>query len=353
MSLRSRVLQFPETIVTLGLSVLVVAALTALSLSGPGLAEPALASAPATPEAAASGYWLVGADGGVFNFGSAQFHGSAGSLHLNAPIVGMAATPDGGGYWLVASDGGVFTYGDAVFHGSAGALHLNAPIVGMAATPDGGGYWLVAPDGGVFTYGDAVFDGSTGALHLNAPIVGMAATPDGGGYWLVAADGGVFTYGDATFHGFDGSSAPQRTDRRHGGHARRWRLLARGLRRRRVHLRRRGVLWLDGRSAAQPASRGHGRNAWRLLARGVRRWDLQLRGRALRGLDGWHSTSTRRWSVRSSVKRMGRLRRFRRIGGTDRCRSPAGGGTGGLVRDGAAPVALHSSAGGSGGHPGR
>ena len=35
--------------------------------------------------------------------------------HLNKPIVGMAATPDGDGYWLVASDGGVFAFGDAGF----------------------------------------------------------------------------------------------------------------------------------------------------------------------------------------------------------------------------------------------
>jgi hypothetical protein len=32
---------------------------------------------------------------------------------------------------------------------------------------------------------------------------------------------------------------------------------------------------------------------------------------------------------------------------------PAGGGTGELVRDGAAPVALHISTGGSSGHPGQ
>ena len=74
----------------------------------------------------------------------------------------------------MASDGGIFTYGDAKFHGSTGALHLNAPIVGMAATPDGGGYWLVASDGGIFSYGDAPFYGSTGAIHLNAPIVAMS-----------------------------------------------------------------------------------------------------------------------------------------------------------------------------------
>ena len=204
MPLRSRVLQLVETAVPLSLSVLVIVALSAWSLSDPGPSGKALASTPATPTAsAASGYWLVGTDGGVFNFGDAQFHGSAGSLHLNAPIVGMATTPDGSGYWLVASDGGVFTYGDAVFHGSTGGLHLNAPIVGMATTPDGGGYWLVASDGGIFTYGDAVFHGSTGGLHLNKPVVGMAAAP-GGGYWLVASDGGVFTYGDAVFHGSTG-----------------------------------------------------------------------------------------------------------------------------------------------------
>jgi N-acetylmuramoyl-L-alanine amidase len=60
----------------------------------------------------------------------------------NAPIVGMAATPDGGGYWLVASDGGIFSFGDAHFYGSEGGVQLNAPIVGMAATPSGNGYWL-------------------------------------------------------------------------------------------------------------------------------------------------------------------------------------------------------------------
>ena len=121
------------------------------------------------------GYRLVASDGGVFSFGDAAFHGSTGALTLNAPIVGMAATPDGGGYWLVASDGGVFSFGDAAFHGSTGALVLNKPIVGIAATPDGGGYWLVASDGGVFSFGDAAFHGSAGALVLNKPIVGGAA----------------------------------------------------------------------------------------------------------------------------------------------------------------------------------
>jgi hypothetical protein len=44
----------------------------------------------------------------------------------------MAATPDGHGYWLVAADGGIFSFGDAGFHGSAGSdSHLPSPTVAM------------------------------------------------------------------------------------------------------------------------------------------------------------------------------------------------------------------------------
>jgi outer membrane protein assembly factor BamB len=168
-------------------------------------AGPAGLPGPPAPGPPRPGYWLVAADGGIFSFGGANFFGSTGSLALNRPVVGMAATPDHLGYWLVAADGGIFTFGDARFFGSTGAIHLNQPVVGMAATPTGQGYWLVAADGGIFTYGDARFFGSTGAIRLNQPVVGMAATPSGQGYWLVAADGGIFTYGDARFFGSTGA----------------------------------------------------------------------------------------------------------------------------------------------------
>ena len=148
-----------------------------------------------------NGYWLAASDGGIFSYGDAQFFGSMGGQPLNKPIEGIASTPNGQGYWEVASDGGIFSFGNAHFFGSTGGMRLNKPIVGMAATPDGLGYWLVASDGGVFTYGDSQFYGSTGSLVLNKPIVGMAAGPGGNGYWLVASDGGIFTYGSATFHG--------------------------------------------------------------------------------------------------------------------------------------------------------
>ena len=171
---------------------------------GTGLAAPIVGMA-ATPDGA--GYWLVASDGGIFSFGDARFHGSTGGVRLAQPIVGMAATPDGAGYWLVASDGGIFAFGDARFHGSTGGVHLSAPVVGMASTPTGRGYWLVASDGGIFTYGDARFYGSTGGVHLSAPVVGMASTPTGRGYWLAAADGGVFTFGNAPFEGSMGGQA--------------------------------------------------------------------------------------------------------------------------------------------------
>ncbi len=152
------------------------------------------------PSQGTEGFEATAADGGVFSFGAADFFGSMGGHRLDAPVMGMTSTPDGGGYWLVAADGGVFSFGDARFFGSMGGHRLDAPIVGMATTPDGGGYWLVAADGGVFSFGDAGFFGSLGGTHLDAPIVGMTAT-DGGGYWLVAADGGVFSFGDAGFFG--------------------------------------------------------------------------------------------------------------------------------------------------------
>ena len=158
----------------------------------------------ATPDG--NGYWEVASDGGIFAFGDAGFHGSMGAIHLNQPVVGIAATPDGNGYWEVAADGGIFAFGDAGFHGSMGAIRLNQPVVGIAATPDGNGYWEVAADGGIFAFGDAGFHGSMGAIRLNQPVVGIAATPDGNGYWEVAADGGIFAFGDAGFHGSMGAT---------------------------------------------------------------------------------------------------------------------------------------------------
>ncbi len=170
------------------------------------------------------------------------------------------------GYWSVASDGGIFNYGrPRPSTARPAACRLNAPMVGMAATPGGGGYWEVASDGGIFSYGNAPFHGSTGEPPPQQPVVGMAATPDGGGYWLVASDGGIFNYGDAGFYGSAGVDPPQQAHRGHGGHARRARLLAGGLRRRHLQLRRRRLLRLPRRPAPEQADRRHGGRAPRGL----------------------------------------------------------------------------------------
>ena len=162
--------------------------------------SPSIATAVGAAPDPSGGGWITSSNGSVSTTGGAPCYGSLTRQTLNAPIVGIAATPDGKGYWLVASDGGVFAFGDATFYGSMGGEPLNKPIVGMASTPDGKGYWLVASDGGIFTFGDATFYGSMGGKPLNQPIVGMASDPATGGYWLVASDGGIFSF-DAPFFG--------------------------------------------------------------------------------------------------------------------------------------------------------
>jgi hypothetical protein len=142
------------------------------------------------------GYVIAAKDGGIFNFGNASFDGNtytdgitglSGPHPLNAPIVGMAEAPDGGGYWLVGADGGVFNFGSAQFYGStytygitglSGPHPLDAPIVGMAATPGGHGYWLVGADGGVFDFGSAPYQGSLGGQSIPNPIVAVAEAPE-------------------------------------------------------------------------------------------------------------------------------------------------------------------------------
>jgi hypothetical protein len=162
-------------------------------------AAPIVAMA-ATPSG--KGYWVVDSDGKVRPFGDAPTLGSASGTHS---VVGIAATATGGGYWLVTSVGGIFRFGDAVNYGSMAGTPLNKPVVGLSATSSGHGYWMVASDGGIFAFGDAQFLGSTGGIRLNKPIVGLATMPSGSGYWLVASDGGIFAFGDAPFYGSAGS----------------------------------------------------------------------------------------------------------------------------------------------------
>ena len=92
-------------------------------------------SAVTSPSTTTHGFWLVGNDGGIFTFGSAQFYGSMGGTVLQRPVVGIVATKDDGGNWLDASDGGVFSFGDTTFYGSIPGLGLHPAGLRAAQQP--------------------------------------------------------------------------------------------------------------------------------------------------------------------------------------------------------------------------
>jgi hypothetical protein len=81
---------------------------------------------------------MVGADGGVFNFGDAQYYGSAAN---GSGVVwqGLATTPDGGGYWLFNNSAGTYAVTVAPYGDATNTLTLNggdlsvSPIVGAAS----------------------------------------------------------------------------------------------------------------------------------------------------------------------------------------------------------------------------
>ncbi len=166
------------------------------------------------PPPASHGYWLVGSDGGIFNFGSAGFDGSTGSLKLQRPVVGITRTRDNSGYWLVASDGGVFSFG-APFVGSIPGLglhpagsglpnSLDEPIVGMVPSTDGQGYYMVAADGGVFAFNSPFAGSCPGIGGCSGAAVAVAPDASGSGYWLVTATGHVYSFGGAPYFGAPG-----------------------------------------------------------------------------------------------------------------------------------------------------
>ena len=160
-----------------------------------------------TPTADNGGYWLDASDGGIFAFGDAGYHGSipglgiapAGSSNpsrLNAPIVGMVPSSDGGGYFMVASDGGVFAFGDAKFEGSCpGIGGCAGPAVAVMPDASGAGYWIVTSNGLVYAFGDATYFGAPGPQ--SSAVTSATRTPDGNGYWILVANGEVASYGDA------------------------------------------------------------------------------------------------------------------------------------------------------------
>ena len=154
------------------------------------------------PSADGGGYFMVASDGGVFAFGDAKFEGSCPGIVGGCSGAAVAVMPDasGNGYWLVTATGNVYAFGDAVYHGAPGPQAV--PVTAAVRTTDGGGYWLLFSNGVVAPYGDAAnLGGPVGSVGGTNPATTIFTTSDGGGYWVASANGSVFTQGDAPFDG--------------------------------------------------------------------------------------------------------------------------------------------------------
>lgn len=99
------------------------------------------------------------------------------SLTLNPPAPTPPATsngadmftaqPDGKGYRIVKADGSVWCYGSASYHGGlnpgapvgGGAMPSGVTAASITTTPTGAGYWIVSSNLSVYCFGDAPYLG--------------------------------------------------------------------------------------------------------------------------------------------------------------------------------------------------
>ncbi len=170
-----------------------------------------------SPTPGGDGYWLFTNLGRVLDCGAAVHFGDLSAITLAGEIIDSVATPTGKGYYMVGADGGVFAFGDAVYRGSVPealpGVTLDAPIVAITVTGTNRGYRMVAADGGMFNFGDAGYFGSIPevlpGIPLAGPVIDMVASDTG--YLIVADDGGIFNFGRSSFHGSLGATAiPER-----------------------------------------------------------------------------------------------------------------------------------------------
>ena len=171
-----------------------------LGLNPAGSGRPNSLNAPIVglvPSADGGGYFMVAADGGVFAFGNAHFAGSCpGICACSGAAVADMPDASGNGYWLVTQTGHVYTFGDATYFGAPGPQSV--PVTSAVRTPDGRGYWILYANGAISNFGDAgAFGSSLGLTAASNPATAIFSTSDGGAYWVAAANCAVTNYGDA------------------------------------------------------------------------------------------------------------------------------------------------------------
>jgi hypothetical protein len=99
-----------------------------------------------------------------------------GGVKLNQPVVGLGGTPDGGGYWMVGADGGIFALGDAPYQGSLPGIGMRATAVALLPTRTGLGYLVDTAAGQAVAFGDApqFSDVATSVAGWTGNLVGGA-----------------------------------------------------------------------------------------------------------------------------------------------------------------------------------
>ena len=177
--------------------------------------------------------------------------GNLGASPVRGDAVALLPSADDRGYATVDGLGGLVAHGNFVNRGSAASTH------------------------------DRVGDGRRGRARATAAATGWSAP-------TAACSASATRTSTARPAGCRLDAAGQRDRADEVGQG----LLAPGLGRRRVQLRRRALLRLDGRDAPELPGRRHGADAERqgLLARRERRRRVQLRRRALLRLDRRRST---------------------------------------------------------------
>ncbi len=107
------------------------------------------------------GLYIVGSGGWVESVkGDLPYYGSLSRVKLNAPIVSGAVTSQCDGYWLLGADGGVFTFGAARFHGSLSGVIAENSARSILPLFDGSGYWILCRSGKVYALGNCAYLGS-------------------------------------------------------------------------------------------------------------------------------------------------------------------------------------------------
>jgi hypothetical protein len=86
---------------------------------------------------------------------------------MGSPVTSAVRTPNGKGYWILTANGTVYNSGDAASDGdAAGAIGGLNPATAIFTTSDGGGYWIASANGTVDQYGDAPNDGGVAGTYL-------------------------------------------------------------------------------------------------------------------------------------------------------------------------------------------